>query len=174
MTELVSSIIKGWETRKSTLAVYLDLSKAFDTLEHFVLFNKLERYGIRGNALDWFKSYLSDRTMAVKCKLKTSGEIEKSNRFKVTYGTPQGSCLGPLLFLIFSNDLHRVLENCHCILFPDDTTIYFTHENLQFLQWNVIHDLGRLADWFHANKLTLNLKKTVGMLFSHLNLCLLK
>ena len=66
VTELVSSIIKGWETRKSTLAVYLDLSKAFDTLEHSVLFQKLDRYGIRGNALDWFISYLSNRTLAKK------------------------------------------------------------------------------------------------------------
>ena len=69
--------------------------------------------------------------------------------------------------LIFSNDLHKVLENCHCILFADYTTIYFTHENLRFLQWNVLADLGKLADWFRANKLTLNLKKTVGMLFTH-------
>ena len=72
-----------------------------------------------------------------------------------------------MLFLIFSNDLHKLLENCHCILFTDDTTIYFTYENLRFLQWNVLADLCKLADWFRANKLTLNLKKTVGMLFSH-------
>ena len=166
VTELISNIVKGWETKKSTLAVYLDLSKAFDTLEHTVLFNKLESYGIRGSALDWFKSYLSNRTMSVKCKIKSSGNVEFSDHFIVNYGTPQGSCLGPLLFLIFSNDLHKVLENCCCILFADDTTIYFTHENHSYLQWNIIDDLNRLADWFRANKLTLNLKKTVCMLFS--------
>ena len=112
ITELVSNIIKGWESKKNTLAIFLDLSKAFDTLQHSVLFNKLECYGIRGVALDWFKSYLLNHTLSVKCKIKSSGTQEKSHKYIVDYGTPQGSCLGPLLFLIFNNDLHKVLENC--------------------------------------------------------------
>ena len=159
VTELISNIIKGWENKKSTIAVYLNLSKAFDTIQHSVLFEKLERYGICGVALDWFKSYLSNRTMSVKCKIKSGGLLEKSDSYRVEYGTPQGSCLGPLLFLIFNNDLHRVLDSYHCILFADDTTIYFTHDNMTFLEWTVNEDLKLVADWFHANKLTLNIKK---------------
>ena len=121
-------------------------------------------------ALDWFKSYLSNRTMSVKCKIKCSGFLEKSESYHVEYGTPQGSCLGPLLFLIFNNDLHRVLDSC-CILFADDTTIYFTHNKMNFLEWTVNEDLKLVADWFRANKLTLNIKKTVCMLFSCKNTC---
>ena len=104
--------------------------------------------------------------MSVKCQIKSSGLLEKSDSYHVEYGTPQGSCLGPLLFLMFNNDLHRVLDSCHCILFADDTTIYFTHENMNFLEWTVNEDLKLVADWFHANKLTLNIKKTVCMLFT--------
>ena len=166
ITELISVITKGWERNKSTLVVYLDLSKAFDTLEHSVLFDKLDRYGIRGQALDWFRSYLSGRSMSVKCQTSSSGKGVTSDQFSVEYGSPQGSCLGPLLFLIFCNDLHRTLELCSCILFADDTTLYYTHDNQSYLEWCINHDLLLLSDWFRANKLTLNLNKTVCMYFT--------
>ena len=150
------------------IAVFLDLSKAFDTLEHTALFQKLEKYGIRGNALCWFKSYLNNRTLSVKCRTKDSGSSSLSDKYMVEYGTPQGSCLGPLLFLIFCNDIHLVLEFCNCILFADDTTIYKTHCNPTYLEWIINEDLKLASDWFKANKLTLNLNKTVCMYF-HLN-----
>ena len=163
--ELVSEIIKGKQDGMHTLAVFLDLSKAFDSLEHDVLLKKLYKYGIRGVAYKWFESYLHGRQMRVKCNVDSSGRTEYSDYMKVTYGTPQGSCLRPLIFLIFTNDLHRHLVYSSSILFADDTTLYKTPRNLVYLKWCLEDDLCTLSDWFAANKLTLNLDKTVCMLF---------
>ena len=165
ISERVSEIIKGKQDRMYTLAVFLDLSKAFDSLEHDVLLSKLYKYGIRGVAYEWYKSYLTNRQMRVKCNISSSGKTEYSNYMKVTYGTPQGSCLGPLIFLIFTNDLYRHLVYSSAILIADDTTLHKTHRNLTYLQWCIEDDLNTLSDWFAANKLTLNLEKTVCMLF---------
>ena len=167
--ELASEIIKGKQDGMHTLAVFLDLSKAFDSLEHDVLLRKLYKYGIRGVAHNWFKSYLNGRQMRVKCNVASSGKTEYSDYRKVSYGTPQGSCLGPLIFLIFTNDLHRHLVYSSSILFADDTTLYKTHRNLVYLKWCLEDDLDTLSDWFAANKLTLNLDKTVCMLFQKNN-----
>ena len=168
--ELVSEIIKGKQDGMHTLAVFLDLSKAFDSLEHDVLLKKLYKYGIRGVAYNWFESYLNGRQMRVKCNVASSGKTEYSNYMKVSYGTPQGSCLGPLIFLIFTNDLHRHLVYSSSILFADDTTLYKTHRNLVYLKWCLEDDLCTLSDWFAANKLTLNIDKTVCMLFQKNNM----
>ena len=169
ISELVSEIIKGKQDGMYTLAVFLDLSKAFDSLEHEVLLSKLYKYGIRGVAYEWYKSYLTNRQMRVKCNVASSGKTEYSDYMKVSYGTPQGSCLGPLIFLIFTNDLYRHLVYTSAILFADDTTVHKTHRNLTYLQWCMEDDLSTLSDWFAANKLTLNLEKTVCMLFQKEN-----
>ena len=120
--ELVGKVVKGKEKGEHTIAIFLDLLKAFDTLEHETLFKKLEIYGIRGTAFDWFCSYLSNRSMHAKCNI--NGSMHLSSYKEITFGTPQGSCLGPLLFLIFCNDLYHHLELTSCILFADNTTIY--------------------------------------------------
>lgn len=163
--ELVGQILKNTELKNYTISVYLDLSKAFDTLEHEMLLSKLEIYGIRGIAHQWFTSYLHKRSLRVKCNTGSSN-MEYSDTYPVEYGTPQGSCLGPLLFLIFTNDLYRQIENSMCLLFADDTTLYQSHRNIKYLAWEIEQDLIKLNDWFKANKLTLNLSKTNFMVFS--------
>ena len=165
--ELVGEIVKGHEHKKHTVAVFLDLSKAFDTLCHKVLLSKLERYGIRGISWNWFESYLRERKLRTKCITESEGRTEYSEYYNIDYGTPQGSCLGPLLFLIFTNDLHHCVENGNCLLFVDDTTLYFTHQNITYLKWGIEEDLKRVMDWFKANKLTLNVNKTECVLFNY-------
>ena len=145
--------------------MFLDLSKAFDTLEHEVLLKKLEKYGVRGIAHSWYRDYLSNRKMRTKCTIASTGKIEYSNYKQVTYGTPQGSCLGPLIFILFTYDLHHQLHHSKSLLFADDTTIYKSHRNLQYLSWCIEDDMNRLMKWFKANKLTLNIRKTVCILF---------
>ena len=167
ITELIGEICKGLEKKKYTIALFIDLSKAFDTICHEILYKKLDRYGNRGIALKWFKSYLENRTLRAKCQCSSSSDINLSKPFNVNIGTPQGSCLGPLIFLIFCNDLYLNLELCKGILFADDTTIYNTHKNLDYLKWTVEHDLNILNDWFKANHLCMNNKKSVGMLFTN-------
>ena len=104
--------------------------------------------------------------MRVKCKSSDPPDICYSKYHLLEYGAPQGSCLGPLLFMIFVNDLYLNLEHVDCILFADDTTLYMRHTNLVYLEWCVMEDLKNIADWFMANYLTLNLSKTVGIMFS--------
>ena len=165
IAELIGEITRNMDEGLYTIGVFLDLSKAFDTLEHGVLLEKLSIYGIRGVALKWFQSYLEKRQLRVKCMTAASSKEEYSNYEQVTYGTSQGSCLEPLLFLIFSNDLFRKLDYCSNLQFADDTTIYKGHRDLRYLTWCIETDLSNLDDWFKANKLTLNVGKSVHMTF---------
>ena len=166
VSELVGEIMKANDQNKYSISVFLDLSKAFDTLDHKILYAKLERYGIRGICMNWFKSYLTDRKLRFKCRTSDSSKEIKSEWHQVDVGTPQGSVLGPLIFLIFNNDIYLNLQFTNSILFADDTTLYYSHKNLKYLKWCIEEDLKILQDWFHANKLTLNLGKTVAMLFN--------
>ena len=99
--ELLSGVLKAKENKKYTAAIYLDLSKAFDTFDHLVLLQKLEIYGIRGIVLEWFKSYLENRSLCVRCTAGDLSRREILQKYKFHYGVPQGSCLGPLLFLLY-------------------------------------------------------------------------
>ena len=118
-----------------------------------------------GCCLKWFKSYLTDRKLVVSCKTADSGGEHTSQQYNVEFGTPQGSVLGPLIFLIFCNDLHLHLTFLSCIQFADDTTLYISHTNLNFITFALEHDLSILQDWFYTNKLTLNIGKSVAILF---------
>ena len=120
---------------------------------------KLSHYGIRGKTNNWFKSYLSNRSMQVKI------EGVKSEQAKIEYSVPQGSTLGPLLFIILINELNNVLQYSKSIIFADDTTIYLTGKSPMILYARMKYDLGILSEWFKANKLTLNLKKSNYILF---------
>ena len=163
--QVVSSLVKNNENRKYRCCVLLDLSKAFDTIEHTILLNKLELYGIRGNALSWFKSYLTDRKLRVKCKTFSNMKEVRSKDFPIEYGTPQGSCLGPLIFLIFVNDLQLHLQFSESVQFADDTTLLLSHRNPTYLQFCVESELANIQDYFNANKLTLNVSKSMYILY---------
>ena len=160
LTEFVANVLPVLDNGGNCLAVYLDLSKAFDTIKHSILLAKLEHYGIRGKALDWFKSYLAQRRQYV-----SYGGV-CSNTKSVEYGVPQGSVLGPLLFILYSNDLAITLKNCHTILFADDTTIYTTGTHLPDIFTHINNNLEVLNDWFRANKLSANPSKTKTILYS--------
>ena len=92
-------------------------------------------------------------------------QLETTGDYDIEYGTPQGSCLGPFIFLIFCNDLSLHLEHLGCIQFADDTTLYLGHKHPHFLRYCIETDLSNIQDWFNANKLTLNIGKTVYILF---------
>ena len=165
VSELLAEIIKGNQEGLYTVSMLLDLSKAFDTLEHEVLLKKLERYGIRGIANNWFRDYITNRKIRTKCTVASTGKTEYSEYKAIKFGTPQGSCLGPLIFIIFTNDLHKQLQHCNSILFADDTTLYKSHRNLKYLNWCIEDDMKTIVKWFQVNKLTLNIEKIVCLLF---------
>ena len=165
ISELNGEITKNKERGIYTVGVFLDLSKAFDTLPHAILLNKMNKYGIRGIANKWFDSYLETRVLRVKCSVESSKRGIISEDKPIEIGTPQGSCLGPLLFLLYNNDLYLNLEHTKVILFADDTTIYMGHRNLNYLRWCIETDLANIEDWFRANKLTLNVGKSCCILF---------
>ena len=140
ITELVGNILQSKNWNDHCASVFPDLSKAFNTLDHTILLQKLEKYGIRGIALEWFRSYLKDRSLVAKI-MTGPNTIVKSESYKITYGATQGSCLGPLLFILFMNDIHLLPVYSNIILFTDDTTIFNSHKSLKFLKYKLEHDL---------------------------------
>lgn len=158
--ELIKNIAVNNDKRSKdmTIAVFLDLSKAFDTVSHDILLHKLQTYGIRGVANNWFRSYLTDR------KQYTEYNSTKSSVSGVRVGVPQGSILGPLLFLLYINDLN----NCTAInilSFADDTTAYFSGNTNKNLAKKMNGGLQNIYIWLCENKLRLNIKKTCFMTF---------
>ena len=146
----------------STVAVFIDLKKAFDTLDHEILVNKLYHYGIRGIVLEWIVSYLSKRKQFVQIN-----DISSEHK-TIRCGVPQGSVLGPKLFNIYINDLCNVSSMLRCVLFADDTTIICSKYDLKELCTEVNNELNKVdSDWFNINKLSLNLNKTNFMLFAN-------
>ena len=136
-----------------TLAVLCDLSKAFDVINHEILLNKMNNYGIRGIAHDWFGSYLSDRQQFVEI----DGNL--SERVPIKIGVPQGSILGPLLYLIYVNDIGNSCRG-NILSFADDTTLYTSNSNLHELYANANVQVNDLYQWFCSNRLSLNSNKT--------------
>ena len=158
---LVDKISSALEARMHTVGVFLDYSKAFDTVNHYILIDKLCHYGVRGIALDWFRSYLTNRKQFVSLN-----GIDSDMR-DVTCGVPQGSLLGPLLFIVYINDFQLSAKMLSFILFADDSSVFFSHRNPQTLLQTVNSELTNATLWIQANKLSLNLKKTNYMLFSN-------
>ena len=160
VTEFVSNTTQALDNKQSTIAVFLDLSKAFDTIDHNILLTKLKFYGIRGIAHKWFTSYLSNTKQYVHYN------TFNSDNMAITCGVPQGSVLGPLLFLIYVNDLADNLLTSKGMLFADDTTLYQSNLKLNDLYSDMSLELYNLSDWFLANKLSLNIAKSNFILFS--------
>ena len=157
--DMVERVRKSWGEGSVSLGVFIDLKKAFDTVDHHILLQKLEHYGIRGQTLSLFTSYLEGRTQYV-CY-----NGYESERGRVECGVPQGSVLGPLFFIVYVNDMVRVSKELELVLFADDTNIFVKGKNPQDLFAKVNKGLLELSKWFRCNKLTLNLKKTEYVYF---------
>ena len=159
----INNITKNLENGLSSITVFLDLSRAFDTVNFEILLRKLHSYGIQGVANDLIKSYLSNRSQSVLANGFSSTYLP------ITSGVPQGSILGPLLFLIYVNDLDRVSQNLSFILYADDTTVTVSGSNPLMLTELLNEELSKLNTWFIANRLSLNVSKTKYQFYSNVD-----
>ena len=159
ITEEITTAIDKYE---HTIGVFIDLKKAFDTIDHNILISKLYKYGVRGIVLDWLISYLHNRQQYVQW-----GSY-KSECLKLECGVPQGSVLGPKLFILYINDICEVSKIMQFVLFADDTNFFCSGNDLNCLAEKITNEMLKLKKWFNQNKLSLNLKKTKFMVFSNL------
>ena len=163
LLHLTEDIRKAIDENKFAIGVFIDLQKAFDTVDHNILLKKLHHYGIRGTANKWFDSYLSNRSQFVT--INGTNSDPKPMKF----GVPQGSVLGPLLFLIYINDLHSAINYCTTRHFADDTGLLIINSSLKQLKKHLNLDLRSLTVWLKANKISLNASKTEMLIFRHPN-----
>ena len=159
MIEISESIKETIDEGKFGCGIFIDLKKAFDTVNHKILLTKLEHYGVRGPILKWFESYLTDRKQYVFLN------GVKSDVASMSCGVPQGSVLGPLLFLLYINDLPNISCKLKFFLFADDTNIYYESNDLKEIEKIVNQELKHLSEWLNVNRLALNVKKTNFVIF---------
>ena len=156
---ITEQIRKSLDKSHFSCGTFIDLQKEFDTVDHEILLSKLEHYGIRGIFNQWLRDYLSGRKQFVSILNHSSLPA------LILYGVPQGSVLGPLLFLIYINDLPFSIPHSTIFLFADDTSLLYSHPNLQIIEEKVNSDLYFLSEWLTANKIALNNTKTEVILF---------
>jgi hypothetical protein len=153
-------VTEALNNKETAIAIFCDLRKAFDTVNHFILLRKLHKIGIRGVALEWFKNYPSGRKQLVSLNDKCTTLLE------ILLGVPQGSILGPILFLLYINDLPEasLLKD---FLFADDTVLLAKGKNVEELTNFVNVEFQKVVTYFRLNKLSLHPKKTKFLVFSN-------
>ena len=157
----ITDITESIEQNQATLGIYLDLAKAFDTINHTKLITKLKNIGIRDQFLSWLTTYLKFRKHRVKINNVCS------NQLTTEYGVPQGSVLGPLLFVIYMNDLYSLPLKAEIITFADDTSLLYSGQTKDTVQTDFDHDQQILLPWFKNNQLHLNADKCKCMVFAY-------
>ena len=163
VTVVLDKIISAIDEGNIAIGVFLDFQKAFDTVNHNILVDKLEKYGVRGIALDWIKDYLQRRKQYV-----TFGHMH-SDYLDIKCGVPQGSILGPLLFLLYINDLVDVSTVLTPIIFADDTNVFIKGTSVDTLMNTMNTELNKIYQWLNTNKLSLNISKTHYIIFKSKN-----
>lgn len=161
LMELVEEITGCVDSKKYGVGIFIDLKKAFDTIDHEILIKKMDIYGVRGVAHKWLQSYIQNRKQYVQLG------SHKSTCSNITFGVPQGSVLGPKLFILYINDIVKVSDVLKFIVFADDTNIFCSGEDLQQVLDVVKYEMLKLKCWFNSNKLSLNLNKTKFMIFGN-------
>ena len=166
LNHLCDRIIEGCDSGCHTGLILIDLQKAFDTINHEILLGKLRLMKFSECAIKWFESYLANRTFLVNVGITFSDPAD------LRCGVPQGSILGPLLFLLYINDLPQAIQNCDVKLYADDTCLSFKHKNVKIIEEKLNQDFNSLCDWFLDNKLSIHFgeEKTKSILFSPKNL----
>lgn len=163
MFSFISNVSKALDDHKHVFGFFFDLSKAFDMVNHGLLLKKLEHFGIRGNALSWISSFLEGRTQTVQIPYLDANRCissQKSHEIAVTCGVPQGSVLGPILFLLFVNDIHSSVSNVDLCLFADDTSLNISNASRSDLEIESFIQCSALLQWLVDNNLTVNTEKT--------------
>ena len=159
LMSITEQIKTNFKKKSFSCGVFVDLEKAFDTVNHSILISKLKHYGLKDPALSWFNSYLSNRSQ----KVTLNGHTSDSR--SISCGVPQGSILGPLLFLIYINDMNKAINNSTVYHFANDTNLLYSHKNPNTLKRIMNKDLKSLYEWLCANRLSLNVGKTEFMIF---------
>lgn len=157
--DLIQSVLQALDSSNRVAGIYCDLSKAFDCVNHLRLLDKLRSYGIKGETLHWFKSYLTTRHQKVMIEHSSNIKAE-SSWLETKHGVPQGSILGPILFLIYINDLPLSIIDSQVILFADDTTLISKAESNELLSEKLKENTITINQWLHMNNLTMNVAKT--------------